>query len=104
MSDEPGNRLDISDEMIAERRQVVRVKCPSDMPPVDGKFNCNTIDKSSKWIGNVVCWITDAINVLRWFMKFSRENYFYAPTMWAYDMSRFFYGALFMLGAGYALI
>jgi TRAP-type mannitol/chloroaromatic compound transport system permease small subunit len=28
---------------------------------------------------------------------------FTAPTMWAYDMSRFFYGALFMLGAGYAL-
>ena len=28
---------------------------------------------------------------------------FNAPTMWAYDMSRFFYGALFMLGAGYAL-
>ena len=25
------------------------------------------------------------------------------PTMWAYDMSRFMYGALFMLGAGYAL-
>ena len=23
--------------------------------------------------------------------------------MWAYDMSRFMYGALFMLGAGYAL-
>ncbi len=28
---------------------------------------------------------------------------FLAPTIWAYDMSRFFYGALFMLGAGYAL-
>ena len=28
---------------------------------------------------------------------------FLAPTMWAYDMSRFLYGALFMLGAGYAL-
>ena len=28
---------------------------------------------------------------------------FNAPTMWAYDMSRFLYGALFMLGAGYAL-
>ena len=28
---------------------------------------------------------------------------FNAPTMWAYDMSRFMYGALFMLGAGYAL-
>ena len=28
---------------------------------------------------------------------------FLAPTIWAYDMSRFLYGALFMLGAGYAL-
>ena len=28
---------------------------------------------------------------------------FTAPTMWAYDLSRFMYGALFMLGAGYAL-
>ena len=28
---------------------------------------------------------------------------FLAPTMWAYDMSRFLYGALFMLGAGDAL-
>jgi TRAP-type mannitol/chloroaromatic compound transport system permease small subunit len=28
---------------------------------------------------------------------------FRAPTMWAYDVSRMLYGALFMLGAGYAL-
>ena len=28
---------------------------------------------------------------------------FVAPTMWAYDISRMLYGALFMLGAGYAL-
>ena len=28
---------------------------------------------------------------------------FHAPTIWAYDISRFLYGALFMLGAGYAL-
>ena len=28
---------------------------------------------------------------------------FLAPTIWAYDISRFLYGALFMLGAGYAL-
>ena len=28
---------------------------------------------------------------------------FLAPTIWAYDMSRFLYGSLFMLGAGYAL-
>ena len=28
---------------------------------------------------------------------------FLAPTIWAYDISRFLYGALFMLGAAYAL-
>jgi len=28
---------------------------------------------------------------------------FIAPTMWAYDISRMLAGALFMLGAGYAL-
>ncbi len=28
---------------------------------------------------------------------------FVAPTMWAYDVSRMLYGALFILGAGYAL-
>ena len=28
---------------------------------------------------------------------------FLSPTIWAYDMSRFLYGALFMLGAAYAL-
>jgi len=31
------------------------------------------------------------------------RKFFLAPTYWAYDMSRFFYGAMFMLGAGYAL-
>ena len=29
---------------------------------------------------------------------------FIAPTYWAYDVSRMTYGALFMLGAGYALM
>ena len=31
------------------------------------------------------------------------RKFFLAPTIWAYDISRFLYGALFMLGAGYAL-
>ena len=29
--------------------------------------------------------------------------YFTAPTVWAYDMSRMIYGAMFVLGAAYAL-
>jgi len=99
MSDE-NNKLDISDEMIAERRQGMG-KMPDDMP----KWMANTInniDKSSKWIGNVVCWITVPLMFAMVYEVLARKL-FLAPTMWAYDMSRFFYGALFMLGAGYAL-
>ena len=99
MSDE-NNRLDISDEMIAERRQGTG-KMPDDMPKWMAN-TINTIDKSSKWIGNVVCWITVPLMLAMVYEVFARKL-FLAPTMWAYDMSRFFYGALFMLGAGYAL-
>ena len=93
-------KLDKSDEMIAERRQGTG-KMPSDMP----KWMASTItniDKSSKWIGNVVCWITIPLMFAMVYEVLARKL-FLAPTMWAYDMSRFFYGALFMLGAGYAL-
>ena len=99
MSDE-NNKLDISDEMIAERRQGMG-KMPDDMPKWMAN-TINTIDKSSKWIGNVVCWITVPLMFAMVYEVFARKL-FLAPTMWAYDMSRFFYGALFMLGAGYAL-
>ena len=93
-------KLDKSDEMIAERRQGIG-KMPDDMP----KWMASTIiniDKSSKWIGNVVCWITVPLMFAMVYEVLARKL-FLAPTMWAYDMSRFFYGALFMLGAGYAL-
>ena len=93
-------KFDKSDEMIAERRQGTG-KMPDDMP----KWMASTItniDKSSKWIGNVVCWITMPLMLAMTYEVLARKL-FLAPTMWAYDMSRFFYGALFMLGAGYAL-
>jgi len=93
-------KLDKSDEMIAERRQGTG-KMPDDMP----KWMASTIlniDKSSKWIGNIVCWITMPLMFAMVYEVLARKL-FLAPTMWAYDMSRFFYGALFMLGAGYAL-
>ena len=93
-------KIDTSDEMIAERRQGTG-KMPEDMP----KWMASTIvniDKWSKWIGNVVCWITVPLMFAMVYEVLARKL-FLAPTMWAYDMSRFFYGALFMLGAGYAL-
>jgi len=99
MSDEP-TKLDISDEMIAERRSEFG-KMPDDMP----KWMASTITKIdlfSKWTGNIVCWITIPLIFTMVYEVFARKL-FTAPTMWAYDMSRFLYGALFMLGAGYAL-
>ena len=93
-------KLDKSDEMIAERRQGTG-KMPSDMPQWMSSTITN-IDKWSKRSGNVVCWITMPLMIAMVYEVLARKL-FLAPTMWAYDMSRFLYGALFMLGAGYAL-
>ena len=99
MADEP-SKLDISDEMIAERRGSSG-KMPVDMPTWMSKSIIN-IDKFSKWIGSVVCWILMPLIFAMTYEVLARKL-FLAPTIWAYDISRFLYGALFMLGAGYAL-
>ena len=99
MTEEP-SRLDISDEMIAERRGGTG-KMPDDMPTWMSKTIVG-IDKFSKVIGNIVCWITIPLILGMVYEVFARKL-FLSPTIWAYDMSRFLYGALFMLGAGYAL-
>ena len=93
-------KLDISDEMIAERRGVSK-KMPKDMPIWMSKTIVG-IDKFSKIIGNIVCWITIPL-ILGMVYEVLARKLFLSPTIWAYDMSRFLYGALFMLGAGYAL-
>jgi TRAP-type mannitol/chloroaromatic compound transport system permease small subunit len=99
MVDEP-TKLDISDEMIAER-QSASSKMPDDMPKWMA-FLITKIDLVSKWIGNIVCWLMIPLIISMVYEVLARKL-FLAPTMWAYDMSRFLYGALFMLGAGYAL-
>jgi len=99
MADEP-SKLDISDEMIAERRGGSG-KMPTDMPSWMAKSIVN-IDKFSKWIGSIVCWILMPLIFAMTYEVLARKL-FLAPTIWAYDISRFLYGALFMLGAGYAL-
>ena len=99
MSNEP-TKLDISDEMIAERRGGSG-KMPEDMPSWMAKSITN-IDKFSKRVGSVVCWILMPLIFAMTYEVLARKL-FLAPTIWAYDISRFLYGALFMLGAGYAL-
>ena len=99
MNDQPP-KIDISDEMIAERRGGLD-KMPDDMP----SWMANSIvkiDKFSKLIGSIVCWILMPLIFAMTYEVLARKL-FLAPTIWAYDISRFLYGALFMLGAGYAL-
>ena len=99
MPEEP-KKLDISDETIAERRGGTG-KMPDDMPSWMAK-SIIQIDKFSKFTGNIVCWITMPLIIGMVYEVLARKI-FLAPTIWAYDISRFLYGALFMLGAGYAL-
>ena len=97
---EDSKKLDISDEMIAERRGSTG-KMPDDMPSWMAKTIIQ-IDKFSKRTGNIVCWITIPL-IFGMVYEVLARKLFLAPTIWAYDISRFLYGALFMLGAGYAL-
>ena len=92
---------DLSDELIAERRS----GSPGDLPPDMPRWMANAIagiDTFSLWVGRIVCWITVPLFAVMVY-EIAARYVFVAPTMWAYDMSRFLSGALFMLGAGYAL-
>jgi len=95
------DNLDISDELIAERRSGGPDDLPHDMAPWMAK-TITAIDTFSLWVGRIVCWITLPMIFVMVYEVVARYA-FVAPTMWAYDLSRMFYGALFMLGAGYAL-
>ena len=83
MSDKQSN-FDISDEMIAERRGISK-KMPEDMP----SWMANSIikiDKFSKLIGSIVCWILMPLIFAMTYEVLARKL-FLAPTIWAYDIS-----------------
>ncbi|MEE2718044.1 MAG: TRAP transporter small permease subunit [SAR324 cluster bacterium] len=100
MSGEP-EKLEITDELIAERRGDPSGKLPDDMPGWMAKA-ITRIDRFSLWVGRLVCWLTLPLFGSMAYEVIARYA-FVAPTMWAYDISRMLAGALFMLGAGYAL-
>lgn len=95
------DELDITDELIAERRGDGSGKLPDDMAPWMARV-ITVIDTFSLWTGRVVCLLTVPL-ILAMVYEVVARYAFVAPTMWAYDISRMLYGALFMLGAGYAL-
>jgi len=91
----------LTDEMIAGRRPDSHGHLPEDMPRWMSSIIV-TIDTISLWTGRVVAWLTVPLMVVIVYEVMSRYL-FTAPTRWAYDISRMLYGAMFMLGAAYAL-
>ena len=92
--------FDLKDELIADRK-VGFFNKPDDM----SDLSYNTIiyiDKFNLLVGKIVSWIIVPLFLAMVYEVIARK-FFLAPTMWAYDMSRFMYGGMFMLGAAYAL-
>ena len=61
------------------------------------------IDIISNWIGKITCLLLIPI-IFAMVYEVVARKLFVAPTDWAYDSSRMISGAMFMLGAGYALM
>jgi TRAP-type mannitol/chloroaromatic compound transport system permease small subunit len=103
MAQEPNTGdLDITDELIAERRSGAPGETPEDMHPLARKIVGN-IDILSHWIGKITCLLLLPVIIAMVYEVVARKL-FVAPTDWAYDTSRMISGAMFMLGAGYALM
>jgi TRAP-type mannitol/chloroaromatic compound transport system permease small subunit len=93
--------IEIEDELIAERRSVDPKALPADMPGwMRGVIG--SIDRFSHVVGRILCVLTIPI-FLAMVYEIVARKFFTAPTAWAYDVSRMLNGAMFMLGAGYAL-
>lgn len=98
MPEEP----EFNDELIAEGRKGAPGETPDDMHPA-AAFWVSRIDKFSLLAGKTVCWLVPPI-FLAMVYEITARKLYVAPTLWAYDVSRMLYGALFMLGSGYALM
>jgi len=91
----------LTDEMIVGRRPDSHGHLPEDMPLWMSSVIV-TIDTISLWTGRVVAWMTVPLMLVIVYEVMARY-FFAAPTRWAYDISRMLSGAMFMLGAAYAL-
>jgi len=119
------DELEIGDELIAERRSAAPGQLPDDMPNWHVKL-ITIIDTVTGWVGKLASWMVIPLCFVMVYevlvRKFGVDPSLYLPevwrmmtnpeaeslvipkpTLWAYDVSRMLYGALFMLGAAYAL-
>ena len=61
------------------------------------------IDILNNWVGKLTCLMLVPV-IFAMIYEVVARKVFIAPTDWAYDTSRMFSGAMFMVGAGYALM
>ena len=92
-------KLDVTDELIAERR--TSTKMPKDMEPWMKK-TIEFIDAKMLITGKIFAWLTLFL-IYAMIHEVIGRHFFNRPTLWSYDISRMLAGALFMLGAAYAL-
>jgi len=117
MAEEIGE-LDITDELIAERRAEEPGQTPEDMTPWQRPITA-FIDVLNMWAGRITCFLLIPLIIAMVFEVVSRKmfavftDYGYnelaisiglGPTLWVYDTSRMLGGVLFMAAAGYALM
>lgn len=95
------DRPEFTDELIAGRRAGPPGQMPADMPPWMA-WLIHWIDTASRIAGRIICWLLVPLMGAMVYEVVARKL-FIAPTDWAYDISRMLCGAMFMLGAGYAL-
>ena len=93
------DNLDITDELIAERR--TSLKMPKDMIPWMAK-TIEFIDAKMLLTGKIICWICVPL-IFSMVYEVVGRHFFNRPTLWAYDITRMLAGAFFMLGAAYTL-
>ncbi len=113
----PGE-LDITDELIAERRAEEPGETPEDMTPWQRPITA-TIDVINNWAGRIICLLLIPLIGVTVFEVLSRKAFAVlasndmdglardlglGPTLWVYDVSRMTGGVLFMAAAGYALM
>lgn len=97
----PEEEVQFADELIAEARAET-FTAPIDMPPwMADTIRC--IDAFSRRSGRVIAWLVVPVFLAMVYEIIARK-FFVAPTLWAYDVSRMLYGALFMLGSAYGLM
>nr|WP_325249420.1 TRAP transporter large permease subunit [Amylibacter sp.] len=98
---DPG-KLEITDELIAERNDFTPGQTPEDMSPWMRPIVAG-IDVLNLWVGRFACLLVIPIIAVMVIEVVSRKL-FLAPTDYSFEYSRMFAGAMFMLGAGYALM